>query len=360
MNSTKFNFKISLVMCFLLLLTSIGASDSVKNFDLSFDKEEVVVPGTVQITGEISGSDLNSAQIERWKGTGWNSVGEVEDCYGDKCDFVRTYGRSRTGEVAFRIKAATDDGNIETSSRKTVNFVKGSGGGGKDPRINSVEISVNKNRVKVPGIVRVNSKVSAENLENLKIEKKRRYSNWDTVGEVEDCSGNHCSIQRTYGTSNTGTVIFRAEATDQDGNKRRSVKKHVEFFSRKPSDNIDPNAVLDISPNNADTGEKIRFDARSSTDNKKIDRYKFDFDGDGDYDETNREGIAHKRFFSEISARGKVKVIDRAGNSDTDSEHFQVRTRERDRNTGSLRVTVQDRDFERLENALVTVNNGDK
>ncbi|MFB6159221.1 MAG: PKD domain-containing protein [Candidatus Nanohalobium sp.] len=115
----------------------------------------------------------------------------------------------------------------------------------------------------------------------------------------------------------------------------------------------DPSAVLDVSPNPADLYESVTFDATSSSDDGSISKYRFDLDGDGDYDRTDWDGETSKTYYSSFSGYVKVKVYDEDGNTDTDRVYLQVQEEKQD---GSLDVIVRDDGGDRLENALVEVD----
>lgn len=86
--------------------------------------------------------------------------------------------------------------------------------------------------------------------------------------------------------------------------------------------NTAPQAQLEISPNPALTGDRLKFDATGSSGN--IERYLFDFDGDGTYDKVDYDGIAYRTVDHEFSGRAKVKVRAENGLTDTDTEFYEV------------------------------------
>lgn len=91
----------------------------------------------------------------------------------------------------------------------------------------------------------------------------------------------------------------------------------------------DPVARLDIDPSSAEIGEEIEFDATESYDNGEIEEYRFDLDGDGDWDVENDDGEVERTFFRTFDGEARVKVIDDDGRSDIADEDYEIRSRGR-------------------------------
>lgn len=88
-----------------------------------------------------------------------------------------------------------------------------------------------------------------------------------------------------------------------------------------------PAARLEITPNPADLGENVKFDATSSFDSHgRIEKYFFDFDNDGVYDKLDYDGVVYKRFTSSGSRTARLKVVDDHGRVDTTTAHYRVRS----------------------------------
>ena len=67
------------------------------------------------------------------------------------------------------------------------------------------------------------------------------------------------------------------------------------------------------------TGSAVTFDASGSSDDKGIDRYEWDFDGDGTVDETTDSPTVKHTYFDAGTYTADLTVVDTGGNTDTSS-----------------------------------------
>ena len=105
-------------------------------------------------------------------------------------------------------------------------------------------------------------------------------------------------------------------------------------------ENEEPEASLNINPENAETGEEIEFDASNSEDSDgEINRYRWDFDNDGSYDRTTDEDTTEKSFSNEFDGKAKVEVRDEDDATDTDTESYTVETESCDIKVSDLKLS---------------------
>ena len=164
-------------------------------------------------------------------------------------------------------------------------------------------------------------------------------------------------VEKTFFSDFSGEV--GVEVTDNDDAEdtaRRYLNVDVDDRG-VGDDDEDPDAVLDVRPQRSEVGATVTFDATESTDNRGIDYYRFDFDGDGIYERRDSDGIYRRSFSTTFSGDARVQVVDDSGNSDTARDFYERYRRDEEPGDGSIRVNVRDR-YGDLKNAYVSIFNG--
>lgn len=138
-------------------------------------------------------------------------------------------------------------------------------------------------------------------------------------------------VYRSFDSSGRKNVQLRVTEYDYDQDttsRSLDVQRRDDDDDDHDEDREDPVARLDIDPSSAEIGEEVEFDATDSSDGE-IEEYKFDLDGDGDWDVESDDGEVERTFFEEFDGFARVEVEDEDGNTDIDSEHYEVRSRGR-------------------------------
>jgi len=108
-----------------------------------------------------------------------------------------------------------------------------------------------------------------------------------------------------------GNYSVTLRATDWAGNRNETE------INATVADGTAPNATLAVAPENATTNESVRFDAGNSTDNHRIDTYRWDVDGDGEIDATTNDSALSHTYAERGRYDVTVEVVDEAGYNDT-------------------------------------------
>lgn len=214
-------------------------------------------------------------------------------------------------------------------------------------------------------------------MENVRlyVEKKDSSSDrpWDNPVQVldgPDKVGSVASTSMTQSLEHDTEYVWGVEADDGDN----VVKSEVFSFTTQEDDDDSgggdgdsekPTAKFSFSPQNPEVGENVHFDATDSTDDEGIVSYTWDFD-----DSSSSSGSNADHSFDEEGDYDVVlTVVDSDGNSDSKTKTVNVEEDDSDddddtdngddEDTGSLEITVRDKNGDRMEDAEVTVLNGD-
>ncbi len=160
-----------------------------------------------------------------------------------------------------------------------------------------------------PAIATVNESVTLDASDSTDDNGIERYE-WDVDSDgVVDANTTAPTLDHTY--NETGSVQATVSVVDSGGNATSAT---VEIDVRPPDD--PPSAVLD-APANVSAGETVRFDASNSTDDRGIDEYEWDFDGDGTVDQETDEATVTHEYETGGEYTVSVTVTDAAGQSAT-------------------------------------------
>ncbi|WP_135851127.1 PKD domain-containing protein [Halorussus salinus] len=120
--------------------------------------------------------------------------------------------------------------------------------------------------------------------------------------------------QWQYATDDVDWKLRSGDGSEYDLTKGQSLT--IEKGSC--ADETAPNAALSANPQTAQTGESVSFDASESSDGQTaIAEYRWDFDGDGEIDETTASATTSHAYDTADSYDAAVTVVDEGGNTDT-------------------------------------------
>ncbi|OTF01986.1 PKD domain-containing protein, partial [Halorubrum sp. SD683] len=140
---------------------------------------------------------------------------------------------------------------------------------------------------------------------------------WDVDGDgTAEVETREPTLEHTY--TEIGTVAPAVAVTDDDGQTDAATAT----VSVRPPDRP-PNASLD-APANATVGEPATFDASNSTDDRGIDAYRWDFDGDGEVEDETAEPTVAYEYETGGTFDATVTVVDTGGNTATASASVTV------------------------------------
>jgi hypothetical protein len=130
-----------------------------------------------------------------------------------------------------------------------------------------------------------------------------------------------------------GDHIWRVVATDQLGNSRSTTSRTFTI------DTASPQALLQVAPNPAATGQTVTFDAsRSSDSGTGIIKYLWDLDGDGTFEtDSGPSPTVSRTYLSPTTITVGLRVIDAVGLQGQATQSLEVRRRAR---TGPLGVSI--------------------
>jgi PGF-CTERM protein len=115
--------------------------------------------------------------------------------------------------------------------------------------------------------------------------------------------------------------LIYGDETEESLNRDQSVT--VEAGSCP--DETGPNADLTANPNTVGNDESVTLDASGSSDDEGIDRYEWDFDGDGNVDDTTTDtATVENTYESTGDYTASVTVVDGNGNEDTATAEVTV------------------------------------
>ncbi|MFB6143674.1 MAG: carboxypeptidase regulatory-like domain-containing protein [Candidatus Nanohaloarchaea archaeon] len=193
------------------------------------------------------------------------------------------------------------------------------------------------------------------------------------LGEGIDASHYECYWDDNSGVSDSDNRMnrdgrrFEAEEEFEGGEHtvymrcfRNGAATNTVSASFSIDENEKPTARLEISPENASIDQKIKFDASESSDDQGIERYRWDFDGDGDYERTTTDSTTTKRFSTSFDGEATVQVRDSDGTTDTASTSYTVGKKSCDIRRSGLRVSDRTVDSGEEIKAWLNVTNRGK
>ena len=120
--------------------------------------------------------------------------------------------------------------------------------------------------------------------------------------------------QWPYATDDVDWKLRSGDGSEYDLTKGQSLT--IEKGSC--ADETAPNAAVSATPQTAQTGESVSFDASASEDGQTaIAEYRWDFDGDGQIDETTTSATTSYTYDAADTYDSSVTVVDEGGNTDT-------------------------------------------
>jgi PGF-CTERM protein len=148
---------------------------------------------------------------------------------------------------------------------------------------------------------------------------------WDVDGDgtIDETTTDNATISHTY----TSTGSYDASVTVVDGNGNADVANvtvEVTESGDDPPDNTDPTAALTAMPPSGSVETEFVFDANASEDDEGIAEYRWDLDGDGEYEKTTEKPTITHSFSDTGTYRVAVTVVDESGQTDTASESVTV------------------------------------
>ena len=142
----------------------------------------------------------------------------------------------------------------------------------------------------------------------------------DGNGSYETDTGGTDTTTQTYATGGTRTIRLRV--TDEDG--ASAVDTDTLFIS-----NARPNASFTVTPNPAQIGATVTFNAGASNDpDGSIDRYEWDLNGDGIYEMDAGSSATTTQSYATPGTRTvRLRVTDDDGAQATDAESLRINAR---------------------------------
>jgi len=141
---------------------------------------------------------------------------------------------------------------------------------------------------------------------------------WDFDGDgTVDATTATPTVEHTF--ANTSSAVEASVTVVDSAGLNDTASVTLDILPNSP-----PNASLD-APANVTVGAPATFDASGSTDDDGIERYRWDFDGDGTIDATTATPTAEHTYQSLGSVNVTVTVVDTANQTGTASVSVQVR-----------------------------------
>jgi len=132
-----------------------------------------------------------------------------------------------------------------------------------------------------------------------------RHTTWIIEGQPTEAR----QVGNAFAEPGNYSVTLRA--TDWAGNRNETE------IGVTVVDESAPNATLAVAPRNATTDESVRLDAANSTDNHRIDAYRWDVDGDGEIEATTNDSAVSHAYAERGTYDATVEVVDEAGHADS-------------------------------------------
>ena len=254
------------------------------------NESEVAVGDTITFDSSSSTDDNGISRYEWDFGDGNTATGEtVTHTFSDRGTFTPT--------------VTVTDTSDQTSIASTVIVVK-------DMVPPEAVLTTDKTAVNPGEYLQLDA---SESTDNLGI----GLYHWDPDGDGEIdfvTESQRPAVEISY--TDEGTYDATVKVEDKDGNMDSdSVEIHV--GQDTPPDTEPPTASLTAVPNTIETGESVNFDASASSDNTGIERYLWDYNGDGTVDETTDSATTSYTYTSVGNYTPTVTVEDATGNQGT-------------------------------------------
>ena len=195
----------------------VEEKDSIDNVDIEEIKDSEVVGTSVWVNGSTSGRELDAIAVQKKRRyTSWSNLSS-DSCSGSNCEIEHEHTESSSGDVEFRIKAwagtDTDTSGIEVVTYSSPSSPSPSPPSpSPDPLVSSVSIDNLPDTLDTGTTVDINGSARGNNISDIFIQKKRRYTSWSNIS-TEDCGeSDYCQIDSTYTESSSGDVEFRIKA----------------------------------------------------------------------------------------------------------------------------------------------------
>lgn len=211
----------------------------------------------LELSGEADGNNLDSLTLQGRR-EGSISIFNIKSvsCSGDSCSIGKDdFQTSRTGEITFRIRARAGS-DTEYSNLEVVEFYHS-----PDPAVDSVSISSLPSSHPVGDGLEVGGSADGTSLDRIVIEYRDQGSSSWSEFRSRSCSGDSCSISRTYTSGGSETLEFRIKAY-ADGDSSTSSTETVSFTSvTTPS--VDSVSIDDL-PSTYETGSDLQITGDAS------------------------------------------------------------------------------------------------
>ncbi len=321
----------TLLLIFTLFLVSFAAGE-VSSVSINELPADTKVENTFEVEGSATGDNLQKLYLRyRQKGeTSWRTI-STQECEGEiACsDSDKSPVIEETSTYEYSV-AATSDSDWTRSDIKEVTYYEES-----DDRVDSVSMNNLPSSKRAGDTVEIKGSATGEELDSIEIRKKEGFS-WSTL-KSKDCEQEiACSISEYYTSNVERDVEFKVRA-EAGGDSDGTDSQIISFYETDPKS---PEANLEISPSEGEIGDIFTFDASGSFGrDAEIVEYKFDFTGDGNWEEEGSENIWNVEADREISTTAVVKVVDVNGLTDTDTASYTVTDPECDLSVENFEVS---------------------
>jgi len=240
-----------------------GETGNIDDVDITNNLPDEAEDGSsFEINAEAEGENLQDLYIQERDPVdeGWSDWRSKDCGGGSNCELNRDYSVGGTGEKDFRAYVEAT-GTSDGSDSQTVRFVESESGSGD--AVDDVHINNLPNEVEEGSSFVINVDANGENLQDLYIQERDIGDSGWTDWRSTSCSGDECSLTRSYSVGTTGEKQFRGyaeSATDSDA----SDKERVNFIYRS-SERID-DVTLDELPDeyNVENDLEVSGDANGN------------------------------------------------------------------------------------------------
>ncbi len=202
--------------------------------------DQYPVDDRLEIKGSAVGIDLENLIVQSRKHQTWEDE-ETVACSEIKCSIETSFISNEELEYDFRIKAVSQEGEAE-SSVETVEFIDEISSG--ESEVSSVVLDGLQDEYPVRREIEISASARGKNLDNLRLQEKRRFESWDTFEQVS-CFGSRCEIEEDYEAERTGLTEFRAIAEAGDESKESNIEV-VDFRASSRQDQRGDDAYLEV------------------------------------------------------------------------------------------------------------------
>ncbi|MFT4867486.1 MAG: hypothetical protein ACI9LV_000079 [Candidatus Nanohaloarchaea archaeon] len=340
--------KLFLTMVLVAAISGTAAAEPTVTLE---GPSESTVGDEINLNAETD-DNVQQISINRELGSGYFSVGTPKDCGGSSCSIERSYKQDEQGEITFRAKIETFEGNYFSDTLTTTFEEKkdnggndGDGNGDKPDEEDIIEKVYFTNsppsKAEVGDKFEMSATVKGDSIRKASISKKVG-SGFLSVDDPENCGGSStCKVSVTYKVKDHDsgeTLEFRAIGETVDETKKSSpeyveVEKKDEPNNGGDNGDKGPDAFFTVSDSSPRVGESVKFDASEST--GKLKEYRWTFpEGSTKYGKT-----VYRSFSSTGEKKVRLKVTDYDGDRDTYSRTLNVQDQDQcGVHVGSLRL----------------------